>query len=164
MVKVGVNNMKKTNIIALISGLISLFGCGHTWSSEEKLAMQHKCELIDSLNDLSIGLAGFDMNEIDTILIKERNASKIVDSFNISAWQDSDKGYHCNLGRTINMKNSFEILIPGQRVHVIYGMQWEMAAHYTNDGEGYGCEFGKLYLDSFQYSVEDNSYWIIRKE
>jgi len=153
------------SIILILISLFILSSCGHSWTPEEKLAMKNKCESIDTLDQLSFELSGFNLSEIDTILIREKSGKNIIDSFYVSAKYEGNGGrYFCLIDRTINLKNSFEILIPNQRLHVLSGMKWEMAAHYTNDGEGYGCEFGKVYLDSVPYSEENNDKWTIRKE
>ena len=138
---------------AFLSFILSIFilftGCNHSWTAEEKLAMKNKCESIDTMPSLYFLLSGFKINEIDTIYVREKHANILLDSFLVSASQDGPRGdyYYCSINKTFRLENTFEILIPNQPPHVFSGIRWGMEAHYTNNGEDYGCDLNTFYLD-----------------
>jgi hypothetical protein len=99
----------------------------------------------------------------DTILIKERRENLVVDSFYVVATHTKHDTV-CNIEKSINIKNSFEILIPGSKTHWLNQIKMGMVPEFTNGGEGYGCGLVALHLDSVWHGEHDLNYLKIQKE
>lgn len=151
----------KLPIYSVVFFALVFTNCGHKWTEREKTDLKNKCEATVTMSGNNFfALCGFEGYEIDTILIKEKQNTNTLDSFYVSA-KKVERSYYVDVDKEINLLNTYEIIIQGQKKYVLRDMKIKMVPQYTNGGEGYGCDIDEYYLDDI---LEEGHGIIIMKK
>jgi hypothetical protein len=141
-----------------------LFSCGNSWTNEKKKNFKLECEATDNIESLSINLEGYNLNEIDSVLIKYISNRITIDSFFVNPIKDK---YNTTLNITgankIFYKNNIEVHISGEPPHIISGFKNTVVPEFTNSGEGYGCHLTQVYIDNKFATEADVNFITIKK-
>ena len=134
---------------------ITLQSCFHHWSAEEKKNFQTKCEQTDTVSYLTFSLTGFTYSEVDTIMIKEVQEKKIIDSFYVqipaSSFDKARNRYWGRIERPLKIKNSYQFCIQNHLPYELTNMKMMMWPQWTMTSEGYGCVIGEYAIDGVKF-------------
>lgn len=156
--------MKYCNIFFCLATLLTLQSCFHHWTEKEKEEFKLKCSQTDTLTSLSFSMTGYNFDEIDTILVRELNDGKIIDTFSIfinqASFDRTRNRYSGNIERPMPLKHTYQFVVDGRPVHEIKNMKMMMWAQWTMNSEGYGCVMGDYIIDTTRYEHNANPDFI----
>lgn len=162
--------MRILKIITVVSLLtFSLTSCFNTsWTEEQSKEFETKCSQTDTFNNVVFQFRGFDNSEFDSIWVKEYKDSTLVDSFRVFVWPSQNpydkerKERSATIERTMNIKNKYHFLLPGQKPYELANMKMIMWAQYTMTSEGWGCVMGDYTIDGVRFEHNANPTFIKR--
>ncbi len=144
--------------------IIFMAGCHNfrSWTDEERKDFRLKCQQTDTFNNYSFYLAGFEFDEIDTIIVKEYKDTVFIDSFRIfpSNSQSPDekrrKIFVASISNTLNIKHRYQFIISGQKPYELSNMKMTMWPTYSQDQECYDCRMADYTIDGVIYQGYGN--------
>lgn len=117
---------------------------------------------------LIVLLKGFDNSEFSSITVNEYKDTTLIGSFvieadpAISAYDVENKNRMATISRTMNIRNNYHFIIPGQKPYKLENMKMVMWAQFSMLSEGWGCVMGEYTLDGVRYEHSANP--VLRKE
>lgn len=161
--------MKKPKILQkVLPGLIFVFLIGsscnqhHSWTEKERKDFECNCAKTATFNNLSLVFSGFESNEFDSVLVKEYNNMILLDSFKFFVFPSQDplekenKTRSGTISRTMNVKYTYQFIIPGQKPYELANMKMVVWSQWTMNSEGYGCVMGDFSLDGVKFEHVGN--------
>ena len=160
---------KVKNIIFLLL-IIFLTGCLNSskWTEEERKAFKSKCSSQIYFNTDPICFTGFEFEEIDTVIVIEKDSVTTLDTLYIYPKQQRDKHdeqYHKYWGASdvqFNVNHTYEFYLGSNKPYVLDNMEVIMWVQYTMAGEGWGCKMGNFTIDNEKFEHEGNIYFTKR--
>jgi hypothetical protein len=157
----------KAFLMTLIIPVI-FFGCRHSprrtaWTEKQKQAFAQKCSQTDTVDNLTFMLTGFEYNEIKNVGVRQIHNGHIIDSFYVHPHQDSFDSsrtrYSARIDRPINVKDTYQFLIPGYNPFILSDMKMIMWDESTYS-EYYGCVMGDYQIDGVRFEDDANPDFI----
>lgn len=159
--------MKKIEAIIFSALLISLTGCWNSssWTEEERETFRTKCESQIYFDTDPICFTGFTYEEIDTVIVLEKDSITTIDTIYIYTRQERSKHDKENQkfwgspDTEFNVNHSYEFYLESDTPYVLDNMEMIMWAQYTMAGEGWGCEMGNFTIDNEKFEHQGNIYF-----
>jgi hypothetical protein len=161
--------IKFINTYILFFSTVLLTSCweSSSWTEEKRETFRMECESQVYFDTDAICFTGFTFDEIDTVMVIEKNNLTTLDTLytyaNINR-NKHDKKYNKYWGdptSQFNVNNTYEFHIDTDEPYILHNMEMIMWAQYTMAGEGWGCEMGNFIID--KDTIEHQGIIIITK-
>jgi hypothetical protein len=145
-------NHLKQNYLAFITFVLILSGCAgfSRWTEKEREAFRIKCSETIYFDANPIIFAGFDPEEIDTVVVIEKSNSSIIDTFIMDSpvrISNQDNRYWTKPLTKFNVNHKYEFYIGNDKSYVLDNMEMSMVPEFTHESEDYGCRMRKFTID-----------------
>ena len=149
--------------IKLLFGItfFTFCSCFDHWTEAQKRDFEKSCNETDTVKNMYVQFRGFELNELDTVFVKEYRGAQLLDSFQIKVeppfdpWHRENKVYFAMIEKTVRIENKYLFIVRGQQPYVLDNMKMIMWAQYTMSSEGWGCQMGNYTIDSTRF--KDNA-------
>lgn len=158
----------RSTIILVTIGLC-LASCFDNWTPERRGKFERECLGAKTFGNVVFILRGFDNNEFDSILVRHYVDSLPKDSFNlhvdkaVGKWEKENKERTIQINRQLNIKDTYEFIIPGQKPYKLSNMKMVVWDQYTMSGEGHGCEMAEYTIDTIKFVDRPNPTFVKRQ-
>lgn len=144
--------MKNIYLLSCLTFTLFFAKCG--WTEEERANYKFECESQAYFVPEPISFTGYIYNEIDTIVVVEKDSLTIIDTLYIypqkerSQYDISSKRFWGSTSAQFNINHSYEFYIDSGIPYVLDNMAMIVWAQYTMTGEGWGCLMGDYTIDN----------------
>ena len=157
-----IRQFSNLNILLVLIVATLLGGCWNSsWTEQERSDFRKKCESQDCIDNPLFCFTGFDFDDIDTILIEEREGDEVIDSMFIYGRPERsshDEKYQKFWGRLegqINTNYSYDFYLDKGKPYTLHQMEIIMAPEYTMV-EGWGCRMEIFSIDNDHFEDGGN--------
>ena len=135
-------------------------------TSFHRSKVEKKCSLNETLSNTGFQFWGFDNNEFDSVLVKEYNGTKLMDSFNIFVKPTIDinaitRIRFVDIYRPLNINHKYLFIVPGQKPYELSNIKMKAL-----EGEGISNKIYLCELDSYTLNgenIRENDIRIIKR-
>ena len=157
---------KLIKIAAIITGGFILSCNSKDWTEEEKKEFEIKCQERVCLENVSFHFTGFEMEEIDTVLINEYKDQNLVNSFfiyhnNNTMYSKPITQYIISPKDSFATENKYELKVNDSLTYVIDNIKLEMQPENTMLTKSYGCHM--VYYTVNKKPFENHGFFSINK-
>jgi len=149
----------KVNIFLIV---LLLCSCENSkWTDKERTDFKKKCEGQVYFDTNPIYFSGFEFNEIDTVMIVEKEALVALDTLYIYLESESGKKVYRRIRYSgtpkvqFNISHTYEFYLGSDKPYVLSNMEMIMSPQPVA-GEGWGCVMRNYSIDKNTFKDKGN--------